>query len=82
MVVIGIVLVIVGVAIVMPSGAAPGSAAHRIVRINSMNTDVTPGYQHDRPPATWRGTLRRIAIGLALIALGLWCMSLGWPDGV
>lgn len=82
MVLIGIVLLIVGVAIVMPSGAAPGSAAHRIVRINSMNTDVTPGYQHDRPPATWRRTLRRIAIGLALIALGLWCMSLGWPDGV
>lgn len=82
MVLIGIVLLIVGVAIVMPSGAAPGSAAHRIVRINSMNTDVTPGYQHDRPPATWRGTLRRIALGLALIALGLGCMSLGWPDGV
>ena len=47
-----------------------------------MNTDVTPGYQHDRPPATWRGTVRRIALGLVLIALGLGCMSLGWPDGV
>ena len=78
MVLIGIVLLIVGVAIVMPSGAAPGSAAHRIVRINSMNTDVTPGYQHDRPPATWRGE-RSAASPSAWrsMALGLWCMSVG-----
>ena len=77
---VGIVLLLVGTALIIPAGRTPGASAHRIVHLNNMNVDVTPGHQL-RAPMGWKRRLIEIAIGLALIALGLWCMSVGWPEG-
>lgn len=81
MLVLGFVLLIVGLALFVPSGRSPGASAHRMVQLNNMNVDRTPGHQ-SRAPQGWRRRLIEVAIALALITLGLWCMSLGWPEGV
>ncbi len=74
---LGLLLLLVGVAIVMPAGRTPGAAAHRIVRLNSMSTDTTPG--HRQGEAGWKRALIRVAIGLAVIGLGFVCLAIGIP---
>jgi hypothetical protein len=78
--VLGFVLLVLGTALIVPSGRAPGASAHRIVRLNTMSIDATPGHRQTAPPG-WRRRLIEVALALALIALGLWCMSVGWPEG-
>jgi uncharacterized membrane protein HdeD (DUF308 family) len=79
MVAVGVVVLLIGFALITPRGSTPGSVAHRIVRFNNLSGPfTTPGYEQRSIPS-WRATLLRILIGLALIAAGLAIMAHWWP---
>ena len=78
---LGILLLVIGFALITPRGAAAGGVAHRIVRMNNLSGPfTTPGYQPGGEPSTWRRTLIRILVGLALMGLGLLVMAHWFPE--
>jgi hypothetical protein len=70
---VGLLMVVVGFALVAPRGATPGGASHRNVvlgpgPIGQGRLTRTPGYQDD-PGRRW--LVARIVIGIALMVGGV-----------
>lgn len=89
---LGTVLVVVGYALLTPGDGMPGGAKRRIAKSNPIpggrSQSITPGHFTTTPVPDrsafvgWRRRAAEIVVGLGLMALGLWCVSLGWPDGL
>jgi hypothetical protein len=73
---IGVLLLFVGVAVIIPTGSTPGSTAARNVRMGDMRVQQTPGHEA-LPPAGWKRATRRVLIGLAIMLAGLYCVDAG-----
>jgi hypothetical protein len=73
---IGLLLLFVGVAVIIPSGSTPGSTAGRNLRMGDMRIEQTPGHR-DQPPTGWKRSIRRVLVGLALMAVGLYFVDAG-----
>lgn len=65
---VGIILVLIGLALVVPRGAIAGSAAHRNVVLGQQRVFETPGY---RGEASLRYKVIRVSIGVVLMAIGV-----------
>ena len=70
---VGLVLMIVGFALVVPRGASPGSASHRNVRIAPTAVSTTRGYGNE---PSKRARIGIKLAGLALLAGGLLMIAL------
>lgn len=68
MLAVGIILVLVGFALVVPRGGVPGSAAVRNVSLGRQRVFSTPGYT-DHPSVRYR--VIRIVIGLVMVVGGV-----------
>ena len=67
MIALGLLLVLVGFVLIMPSGATPGSAAHRIIPL-STRLFTTPG--PDGLPSR-RYRVVQVLMGLVIMAAGM-----------
>ena len=65
---VGIVLVLIGFAFVVPRGALAGSASHRNVVLGRQRVFETPGYQGE---TSLRHKVLRISAGLLIMVLGV-----------
>ncbi len=72
----GLVLALVGFALVTPRGAGSGSVAHRNVRMGSMYFS-TRGYSEQRDDADFRRDVWIRVAGLVLLAVGITLIVLG-----
>lgn len=71
---IGIIFLILGFVLMIPSDSVPGSVAIRNVRIGSSHIVKTPGHQGDlRRRSKWI----RVLVGIVLFGLGLLLIGLG-----
>lgn len=70
----GLLLLLLGFALLVPRGSAPGSIAARNVAVGTSHIDRTPGYQE---APTGRAAWKRVAIGLGLLAIGVLLLVLG-----
>ncbi len=68
MIALGVLLVLVGFALVASRGGIPGSTAGRNVSLGMQRVFKTPGYQG---VPSWRYRLIQIVAGLILIAGGM-----------
>ena len=71
---IGVVFLIVGFALIIPSGSVPGSYAIRNVKLGSSHIVKTPGFG-ERPAR--RRRMWTVVIGVAFFGLGLLFIALG-----
>ena len=71
---LGVILVLVGFALVIPRGGISGSAAVRNVDMGLQGVHRTPGYQ-DAPDRrlSRHHAAARVLIGFALMGLGVLC---------
>jgi hypothetical protein len=70
----GFIVLAVGLLLLLPRGFTGGSSYSRIAPIGSSYIQSTPGYRDDSPrPVNWR----RVAISLALVAIGVVLLVLG-----
>lgn len=67
MIAIGLLLVLVGFAIIVPRGAMAGSSARRNVLLG-FKVFQTPGYQG---VMSWKGRLVQVLLGLVIMAGGM-----------
>lgn len=74
MVAIGLLLLVVGVALLVPRGSSPGSIAARNVPLGTSHIERTPGYQE---APTGRARWTRVGIALGLLAIGVLLLTLG-----
>ncbi|MEY2581660.1 MAG: hypothetical protein QOE09_1509 [Ilumatobacteraceae bacterium] len=72
MVAIGILLMIVGFALITPRGAGSGSVSHRNIRIAPTAFTTTGGYG---PELSRRVRIGLKLVGLAMLAGGLWMIA-------
>ena len=71
---IGIIFLILGFVLMIPSNTVPGSVAIRNVRMGSSHIVKTPGYQGDLGR---RGKWVKVLVGCAFFGLGLLLIALG-----
>ena len=71
---IGIIFLVLGFMLMIPSDSVPGSVAIRNVRIGSSHIVNTPGYQGDLGR---RGKWVKVLVGCAFFGLGLLLIALG-----
>ena len=71
---IGIIFLILGFVLMIPSDSVPGSVAIRNVRIGSSPIVKTPGHQSDLGR---RGKWVKVLVGIVLFGLGLLLIGLG-----
>lgn len=74
MVVLGVMLLVVGFVLMVPSGSVPGSVAIRNVRIGSSHVMETPGH---RAEFARRTKWTKVLLGVALFGLGLLLIAFG-----
>ena len=67
MIAVGLLLVLVGFAIIVPRGAMAGSSARRNVLLG-FKVFQTPGYQG---VMSWKGRLVQVLLGLVVMAGGM-----------
>jgi len=70
----GLILLIVGFVLIVPSGGIAGSSAHRNIRMGPTHLSTTPGYDDEDDP---RRTRRRIIAGLVTLAAAGVCLAIG-----
>ncbi len=68
MIALGLLMVLVGFALMVTRGGVPGATAHRNVSLGKQRIFTTDGYQG---VPSWRYRLIQILIGLALVAGGM-----------
>lgn len=74
MVVLGVMLLVVGFVLMIPSGSVPGSVAVRNVRIGSSHIMETPGH---RAEFARRKKWTKVLLGVVLFGLGLLLIAFG-----
>lgn len=82
MVAIGSVLVLIGFAVILPRDGLPGSASRTVLR-QGMHLWRTSGARsgHDEPDRSWPYSVLRVAIGLGILAAGVWLATRGIDNG-
>lgn len=74
MIAIGVIFLVVGFALIVPSGSVPGSYAIRNVKLGNSHIIKTPGFG-ERPAR--RRRLLTVVIGFAFFGLGLMFIAFG-----
>lgn len=69
MVAAGLLLVLIGFALIVPRGAIPGATAHRNVSLGMQRVFTTPGYKGG--PLSRRRRLIQVILGLVSMAGGM-----------
>jgi hypothetical protein len=70
----GVVVFLIGFAVVIPRGAAPGAVAHRNVTLGHSQLFKTRGYEGVQSN---KARFVRVGVGLAMIVLGLLMIMIG-----
>jgi hypothetical protein len=65
---VGLILMVVGFAFVVPRDGGIGSISHRNVRVGPADVTTTPGYGAD---TSWRARVAIRLVGLAMLVGGL-----------